>query len=70
MVIIFAGAAGYLDPIEPENIARYEHDLMIALDREEKILTTIRTSKDFSDETKKSLSEFLDEFGKIFNEKK
>ncbi len=70
VVIIFAGAAGYLDPIEPENIARYEHDLMIALDREEKILTTIRTSKDFSDETKKSLSEFLDEFGKIFNEKK
>lgn len=70
VVIIFAGSAGYLDPIESDNIARYEHDLMIALEREEKILTAIRTSKDFSDETKKSLSDFLDEFAKIFNEKK
>ncbi len=70
VVIIFAGSAGYLDPIKSDDIARYEHDLMIALEREEKILTAIRTSKDFSDETKKSLSDFLDEFAKIFNEKK
>lgn len=70
VVIIFAGSAGYLDPIESGDIARYEHDLMIALEREQKILTAIRTSKDFSDETKKSLSDFLDEFAKIFNEKK
>lgn len=42
---------------------------MIALDREEKILSGIRESKDFSDETKKLLSEFLENFVKLFEEK-
>jgi F-type H+/Na+-transporting ATPase subunit alpha len=70
VALIFAGSAGYLDKIDPQNIGHYEHDLYIALDREEKILTAIRDSKDFSDETKESLKAFLENFGKLFTEKK
>jgi F-type H+-transporting ATPase subunit alpha len=67
--IIFAGSAGYLDKIDVKDLKKYEHDLSVALDREEKILSAIRESKDFSDETKASLSEFLDNFAKLFQTK-
>lgn len=70
VAIIFAGSAGYLDKIDTKEIGHYEHDLYIALDREEKILTAIRDSKDFSDETKESLKAFLENFGKLFSDKK
>jgi F-type H+-transporting ATPase subunit alpha len=70
VAIIFAGSAGYLDKIDVKDIAKYEHDLALALDREEKILTAIRDSKDFSDETKESLKAFLENFGKLFQESK
>ncbi len=70
VAIIFAASAGYLDHVQVSDIKKYEHDLAIALDREEKILTSIRDSKDFSDETKASLKEFLENFGKLFAEKK
>jgi F-type H+-transporting ATPase subunit alpha len=69
-VMIFAGNAGYLDTVSVSEIAKFEHDLFIGLDREEAILTSIRESKDFSDETKKALSEYLEEFVKMFDTKK
>ncbi len=70
VAIIFAGSAGYLDKIDVKHVRKFEHDLLLALDREEKIITSIRESKDFSDETKKSLSEFLENFVRLFEEKK
>jgi F-type H+-transporting ATPase subunit alpha len=70
VALIFAGSNGYLDKISPEHIHQYEHDLYLALEREEKILTAIRDSRDFSDETKESLKAFLENFGKLFTEKK
>lgn len=69
VAIIFAGSSGYLDNVRVEDVRKYEHDLFLALEREEKILTTIRESKDFSDETKTSLKEFLENFGKLFTTK-
>ena len=68
--MIFAGNAWYLDTVDVKDIKKYEHDLSIALDREEKILTAIRDSKDFSDETKASLWAFLENFVKMFETKK
>lgn len=70
VAIIFAGSAGYLDAIDVKHIHKFEHDLLLALDREEKIITNIRETKDFSDETKKSLGEFLENFIRLFEEKK
>ena len=70
VAMIFAGNAGYLDKVDVSELRKFEHDLSIALDREEKILASIRDSKDFSDETKKSLGEFLENFVKMFETKK
>ncbi len=70
VAMIFAGSNGYLDHVAVDQIRQYEHDLFLALDREEKILSSIRESKDFSDETKESLRAFLENFGKLFSVKK
>lgn len=70
VAIIFAGVGGYLDSVQVGDLHKYEHDLGIALEREEKILTSIRETKDFSDETKESLKAFLENYGKLFAEKK
>ncbi len=70
VAMIFAGNGGYLDKIDVKQLKKFEHDLSLGLDREEKILASIRESKDFSDETKKALGEYLDEFVKLFEEKK
>ena len=70
VALIFAGSFGYLDTVDVADVSKYEHDLYLALEREEKILSAIRDSKDFSDETKASLSAFLENFGKLFSHKK
>ena len=70
VALIFAGSFGYLDTVDVADAAQYEHDLYLALEREEKILSAIRDSKDFSDETKAALSAFLENFGKLFSHKK
>lgn len=70
VVIIFAGNNGYLDNVDVKNIKKYEHDLFLGLDREEKILASIRESGEFTDDTKSNLIEYLSEFVKMFEEKK
>lgn len=70
VALIFAGSFGYLDTVDVADASQYEHDLYLALEREEKILSAIRDSKDFSDETKAALSAFLENFGKLFSHKK
>lgn len=66
VAIIFAGNSGFLDGVSLEDIGTYEHDLYSALDEEKTILTSIRETKDFSDETKAQLEEFLTTFTKRF----
>jgi F-type H+-transporting ATPase subunit alpha len=66
VAIIFAGNSGYLDAIALGEVAKYEHELYTALDREQKILDTIRETGEFGDEVKGRLVKFLDEFAKIF----
>lgn len=70
VALIFAGSAGYLDKVEVGDIAKYEHDLYNSLDKEGAILASIRDSKDFSDDTKEKLSQFLGEFTEMFTKKK
>ncbi len=70
VALIFAGSAGYLDKIDTRDIGHYERDLYVALEREEKILTSIRDTKDFSDDVKASLGAFLENFGELFTKKK
>lgn len=67
VAIIFAGNQGYLDNLDVEAVSEYEKQLYIALDREGTIISAIRDSKDFSDETKESLKQFLDDFAKNFH---
>lgn len=68
--IIFAGNSGYLDKLDVKGIKKFEHDLYLGLEREEKILASIREKGEFSDETKKALTEYLDEFIKMYEDKK
>lgn len=70
VALIFAGSVGYLDKVDVKEIGHYEKDLYIALDREEKILASIRDSKDFSDETRASLAAFLEDFTGLYTKKK
>lgn len=67
VAIIFAGNQGYLDNLDVEAVSEYEKQLYIALDREGTIISAIHDSKDFSDETKESLKQFLDDFAKNFH---
>lgn len=69
VAMIFAGNAGYLDKVNVKDLHKFEHDLFIGLEREGKILASIRDSKDFSDETKAALSEYLTDFVKMFEHK-
>ncbi len=70
VAMIFAGSGGHLDNIDVKDIGKYEHDLYLALEREEKILTAIRETKEFSDETKANLKAFLENFAILFTQKK
>lgn len=66
VAVIYAGNAGYLDGISLDQVASFEKELYIALDREKTILAVIRDTKDFSDETKSKLDDFLKDFTKTF----
>lgn len=64
--IIYAGTNGYLDSINVEQIKNFEKDLFMKLDQEETILSTIRESKDLSDEMKTKLGGVLEELKKMY----
>ncbi len=70
VALIFAGSNGYLDAIDVRDIHQFESILFAGLDREEKILTSIRETKDFGDETKANLKTFLDETAQVFAKRK
>jgi F-type H+/Na+-transporting ATPase subunit alpha len=64
---IFAGTNGYLDGIPAGDVTRYEEAMLADLRANHAgILKAIRDSRDFSDDSKKALSEALDKFTKNF----
>ena len=64
---IFAGTNGYLDGIPVSQVTHYEEAMLADLRAHHpEILKTIRDSRDFSDDTKKSLMAALDKFTKNF----
>ena len=67
VVIIFAATKGYLDPVEIEQVQRYEEELHRFLDtRHPGVLTAVAEKKILDDEVKGALESALEEFGKQF----
>ncbi|MHB1218346.1 MAG: F0F1 ATP synthase subunit alpha [Alphaproteobacteria bacterium] len=64
---IFAGVNGYLDKIEVKDVTRFLDMLLDDLRAKgQEILGTIRKEEAISDDTKKKLIAFLDNFAKVF----
>jgi F-type H+-transporting ATPase subunit alpha len=64
---IFAGVNGYLDKIEVKDVTRFLDMLLDDLRAKgQEILGTIRKEEAISDDTKKKLIAFLDNFSKVF----
>jgi F-type H+-transporting ATPase subunit alpha len=67
VVSIWAGSNGYLDDVPLEDVSRFEHDFVENLQRtHEGILTTIRETKDLSEDTVTALKDAIEEFRKSF----
>ncbi len=67
VVSIFAGVNGYLDKVPTKDVTRFEGALLAEVRANHAdLLTTIRTKKDISDDTKKALNAMLTEFGRTF----
>jgi F-type H+/Na+-transporting ATPase subunit alpha len=66
VAVIFAGTRGYLDDLPVSAVGKFEASLLTSLRDEKSILSTISSEKKVSDETEKSLTEFLDKFAKGF----
>ncbi len=67
VVSIWAGSNGYLDDVPLEDVSRFETDFLENLRRShEGILTTIRETKDLSEDTVTALKDAIEEFRKSF----
>ena len=67
VLIIFAGANGYLDDIPVESVTRFEAELMPFVEAKyPKLFEDIRTKKKIDDEIKAELTKVLDEFKTTF----
>jgi F-type H+/Na+-transporting ATPase subunit alpha len=67
VVSIFLGTGGHLDSVPVEDVRRFESELLDHMRAsEEKILATIRDSKQLSDETSDALTEVIKHFKKGF----
>ena len=65
--VIYAGVNGFLDGIDIGNINRYEADLLRLLrDSHSDVLTSIRDSKELSEEAESKLRSAVDSFTKAF----
>jgi F-type H+/Na+-transporting ATPase subunit alpha len=66
-VSIFAGTNGYLDTVPVDRVVEYEAAMLSFMRAEHAdVLTLIRDSKDFGDETKDKTKKALEVFGKQF----
>jgi F-type H+/Na+-transporting ATPase subunit alpha len=67
VVSIWAGSNGHLDDVPLEDISRFEHDFLDFLKRSQAgILTSIRETKDLSEDTVTALKDAVEEFRKSF----
>jgi F-type H+-transporting ATPase subunit alpha len=67
VVSIFLGTGGHLDSVPVEDVRRFETELLDHMRAsEEKILATIRDSKQLTDETADALTEIINHFKKGF----
>jgi F-type H+-transporting ATPase subunit alpha len=66
VVSIFAGTSGLLDDVPVEDVRSFESELLESLRREGKILTTIRETRLFEDDTEQALRAFIEEFKRNF----
>jgi F-type H+-transporting ATPase subunit alpha len=62
VAVIFAANQGFLDPVAPADVPRFNEELRLALRDEGSILAEIRDSKDLSDEVAKRLEDFIKRF--------
>jgi len=70
VVIIYAGANGYLDDIEAENVTKFEAELYPFIEAKyPSIFDDIRTKQKIDDEIKAQLNKILDEFKATFEVK-
>jgi F-type H+-transporting ATPase subunit alpha len=70
VVIIYAGANGYLDDIEAENVTKFEAELYPFIEAKyPSIFEDIRTKQKIDDEIKAQLDKILDEFKATFEVK-
>ncbi len=60
VVIIFAAGRGFLDQVNPSDVARINDEIRAALREESSILTEIRDTKDLPDPLQAKLSTFLE----------
>jgi F-type H+-transporting ATPase subunit alpha len=67
VVSIWAGTNGKLDEVPVEDVLRFERELLDHLKRNTDILTTIRDSKQLSDETAEALGKAVDDFKQQFS---
>ncbi|MCD6212056.1 MAG: F0F1 ATP synthase subunit alpha, partial [Sulfurovum sp.] len=69
VVIIFAGAQGYLDDIPVASVTKFEADLMPFMEaKHSNILDSIRTEKKISDDTDAQLRKAIEDFKASFAE--
>jgi F-type H+-transporting ATPase subunit alpha len=65
--VIFAGTAGYLDPLPVDRVRAFEEGLLAHLrSNHADILETIRTTGELADDTRKKLTAAVDGFAKNF----
>jgi F-type H+-transporting ATPase subunit alpha len=69
VVIIFAGANGYLDDIAASSVTKFEADLMPFMEAKyANILDAIRNEKKISDDTDAALRKAIEDFKASFSE--
>ncbi len=66
VVSVWAGTHGKLDDLEINDVLPFERGLLDYLDHNTDILTTIRETENFTDETEKALDKAIDEFRGTF----
>lgn len=67
VVVIFCGVRGYLDKISPQDVHRYEHEMLAELHQKKpSLLEAIRKTGELSAAHEEELVKFLDHFASIF----
>ncbi len=66
VISIFAGTSGLIDDLPVEDVRRFESELLEHLRREGDILATIRETREFGEDTEKSVRSAIEEFKRNF----